>query len=445
MEYWNESIKYKRGTVCLLCDPDIAPKGRKEYFRGQLSEETCKVMDGIVKAKAKTFPYLPAAEHVLQIGLDYSFHYSYFIPAAGSYKAVYMAQPIEKLLGFCSTRVADLESIIYAPAVEEAASVRAQRAEELAAQIATAPAAASVGGAASSSSSSEPVFTLASKTILGTRGKSRTVYEPAIVVSKEAQTFFSPAATRRSSSEIVYRRFLEYRGLTLDIRKNRDFSSGSYVSYKVWYSVKEYIDLGTSTRNPYFTEDDRGKYLEIQVDLEWDEDRNISKIYVAGLYNKLVEKRGIAIDVLCVIFSTILAETPWQERGYPAPTHVYLMALGSGPPQPSSSSSAASSSSSSAGGGGLAPIVGLSAEQRQDLDPMLRLVAYYKSLGFKRQKGIGYVNDIYPGYEQRGTLWALQTNIPPNSWVTDYQFNSTYFSVPMNQAMAETVLEALYP
>lgn len=458
MEYWSTTIMgHKRGEVCLLCDPDIVPRGRKEYFKCQLamSEEqthTFSSMDNEIKElSTKSFPlqsfYNPTS--LFQIK-DFTFDYSYFIPAVGSYRPVYMAQPIEKLLGFCSTRVADLESIIYAPAAEEAASVRAQRAAEIAAQVATAPTAASVGGAASSSSSSsEPVFTLASKTILGTRGKSRTVYEPAIVVSREAQTFFSPVAPKRNpNAEIVYRRFLEYRDLTLEIRK-KDFGEGASVSYQVIYSINEWIMsfngsyfYRTDTRNPYFTEEDRGKGLEIQVDLEIDNARDIIKIYVAGLYNKLVDKRGIAIDVLCIILSTMLAEKPWQEKGLPAPKYITLMALGSGPPQPTASSS--SSSSSSSAGGGLAPIVGLSAQQREDLDPMLRLVAYYKSLGFKRQKGIGYVNDKFPGKEG-GSLWSLQTNNPPSSWVNDYRFESTYFSVPLNHEQVEAVLEALYP
>ena len=53
MEYWSKPAQYKRGTVTLLCDPDIAPKGRKEYFRGQFSEETSKYMDSVVKELAK--------------------------------------------------------------------------------------------------------------------------------------------------------------------------------------------------------------------------------------------------------------------------------------------------------------------------------------------------------------------------------------------------------
>jgi hypothetical protein len=76
---------------------------------------------------------------------------------------------------------------------------------------------------------------------------------------------------------------------------------------------------------------------------------------------------------------------------------------------------------------------------------MIRLVAYYKSIGFKRQKGYGYVNAPYPGSDE-GSVWVLQTNLAPYSGgISDFRFESTYFSVQTTHAEAEAILESLYP
>ena len=442
-EFWSKQTKtHPRGLVCLLCDPEVEPKGRKEYFRGMLSEEHCVALETLVKQLIQS--QSPGRERDFQFALEYvfpldtwSFDRQYFVPSPKSYSSVHMAQPIDKLQSFCDARVPDMKKATYEEAEQEApAAVRARQAQVAAFTYAQEQAAASAGGAAAAASSAPaPISSLA---VIGTRGKTSTVYEPAVVVTGSAQSFFSPAANEDKNDDI-YRRFLSYRNLTLTIRKiHIDVIEMNYV---IKFSIPQFTVEGTP--NPYY----QGvAYLDVSVSVEFSRARGITSIYIGGLYNKSLGKRGLAIDALCVILYTILAEKTWEEMGIPAPAYVTLMALGEGPPQPDFGSSSGGAGGGGGGGPGLAPVAGLDEEDRERLDHMIRLVAYYKSLGFKRQKGYGYLNAPFPAGRDEGYMWYLQTNLAPfKNGLSDFRLESTYFSVQTTHAEAEAILEALYP
>ena len=164
----------------------------------------------------------------------------------------------------------------------------------------------------------------------------------------------------------------------------------------------------------------------------------------------------------------MVTERPWEELQMTPPEYVTLMALGSGPRQPNFSAADGAGSAGSAGAGGsagsagsagagggsggggsaaaaLSAVPGLSAEEREEADAQIRLVAYYKYLGFKRQKGTMYVNDKSPGKEE-GSYTYLQSSLATrNPYQPDNVLSSQFFSVPMTLAEVEAFFEAVYP
>jgi len=386
--YTQDSALGPKGTVVLLCEYETPHTiSMKEYLRGRL--EGLQDIEGFLTNFAK----YTETEREQTYG-EFSPRYTirdirvnpeYFSPSEDSYFGVYMAQPLANLRTMCNTRNPEIQKSVLT-------------ASEVPSQSAGEGGAASQGGAASSASQ---VSRLSSLSLLGTRGKSQTVYEPAAARVGEAQTMFSPVANEKfSTRQLKYRRILSYRGLTLNFKKEV-FSSAETVEYTI---------------DAYF----EGVAVEVNVILKTRDEETV--VYIAGLYNKNSGQSGLAIDLLCIILYTMYRETPWAEEGWPEPVFVYLMALGSGP----------------ARGPDVSFPIDI-AEYDTRLGQMVSLIAYYKYLGFKRQIGFGYVGKR--GL-RAGAEWS--TNTPYGRPTQELGLNSTYFYIPMSREEVESFNEAVY-
>ena len=54
---------HKRGEICLLCDPEVEPKGRKEFFKGVLGEADSDKIEFLLKELIKVFSSQPPFYH----------------------------------------------------------------------------------------------------------------------------------------------------------------------------------------------------------------------------------------------------------------------------------------------------------------------------------------------------------------------------------------------